>query len=126
MTKLPTPEFRSPCPIASTLDLVGDRWSLVLLRDLANGKRRFSHFLTSPERITTSVLADRLEKLEQAGLIERRLYQPRPKRYEFHLTPTGAGLLPVLQAMARWAQAHVPDRWTAPAAFMEKKPQDIV
>ncbi len=54
------PDPRSGCPIATTLDMIGDRWTLVILRDMINGKSRFSEFLDSPERITTSVLAARL------------------------------------------------------------------
>jgi DNA-binding HxlR family transcriptional regulator len=112
------PDFRSGCPIASTLDLVGDRWSLVIVRDMINGKKRFTEFLASPERITTNVLADRLEKLQSAALIAAQLYQERPKRYEYELTPAGRALLPVLQAICRWAGIHLPDRWIPPASFM--------
>ena len=92
-----TRQFRSGCPIASTLDMVGDRWSLVILRDMLCGKTRFSQFLDSPERITPSVLTDRLTFLEADGLICRKLYSERPKRYEFFVTAKGEALLPVLQ-----------------------------
>ncbi|MGY9107841.1 MAG: winged helix-turn-helix transcriptional regulator, partial [Alphaproteobacteria bacterium] len=67
-------EHRSGCPIASTLDVVGDKWSMVILRDLLTGKRKFGEFLRSPERITTNVLTDRLTRMEANGLIERRAY----------------------------------------------------
>lgn len=116
-----TPDFRSGCPIATTLDLVGDRWTLVLLRDMIMGKSRYSEFLESPERITTNVLADRLSKMEQAGIISRTAYQARPKRYAYTLTDKGRDLQPVAQAMCRWANKHVPDTWVAPDRFM--KPQ---
>ena len=111
---------RSSCPIATTLDLVGDRWTLVILRDLVTGKTRFGEFLDSPERITTNVLADRLARMEAAGLIERRAYQERPPRYECRLTKKGLGLLPVLQEMSRWANRFIPGTWTPPRSFMRR------
>lgn len=114
--------FRSGCPIASTLDLVGDKWSLVLVRDMLNGKKRYSEFLQSPERITTNVLADRLVKLEAAELVIKTLYQQRPKRYEYALTDKGEALLPIVQAMCRWANAFMPDTWIPPQAFMSRAP----
>lgn len=110
--------FRSGCPIATTLDLVGDRWTLVLLRDMLNGKARFSEFLASPERITTNILADRLQKMEAAGLVTKRPYQVRPERYAYALTPKGRGLYPVVREMCRWANTHVPGTWTPPETFM--------
>lgn len=115
--------FRSGCPIASTLDLVGDRWTLVILRDLLNGKSKFSEFLDSPEHITTSVLTDRLAAMERDGLVERSPYQQRPTRHRYALTPRGEALLPVLQSICRWANRHVPGTWTAPPAFMARRPR---
>lgn len=112
---------RSGCPIASTLDLIGDRWSLVVVRDLLNGKSRFGEFLTSPEKITTSVLADRLDKLAAAGVIKARTYQENPPRYEYLLTEKGEAMLPILQEVCRWANRFMPDTWTAPKAFMNRK-----
>lgn len=109
---------RSGCPIATSLDLVGDRWSLVIIRDMILGKRRFGEFLKSPEKITTSVLADRLERMEAAGLVEKRAYQSAPIRYDYHLTEKGAALRPVLQEFCRWANRHVPGTWIPPESFM--------
>ncbi len=114
-------KHRSACPIASTLDVVGDKWSMVILRDLLTGKRRFGQFLTSPERITTNVLADRLARLEGFGLIERRAYSERPPRFEYFLTEKGAGLLPVLQEISRWANTYLPGTWRPPEMFMRMK-----
>ena len=118
--------FRSGCPIASTLELVGDRWTLVLLRDLVNGKRRYKDFLESPERIASNILSARLVAMERQGLIASRLYQQRPKRFEYRLTAKGAALLPVLQDLCRWGEAQLPERWKAPAAFMDKTPEDLI
>jgi DNA-binding HxlR family transcriptional regulator len=118
-------EFRSGCPIASSLDLIGDRWTLVILRDLANGKRRFAEFLDSPEHIATNILTARLAQMEADGLVVSQLYQRRPKRYAYTLTRKGAELMPVLQALARWGQTNLPNRWIAPAKFMKLKPGDL-
>lgn len=116
-------ESRSGCPIATTLDIVGDRWTLIILRDMLNGKKRFSEFLDSPEQITTNVLTDRLVLMEAAGLVEKNPYQLRPKRFEYLLTEKGHGLLPVLQEMCRWANRFMPETWTPPSSFMNRQVQ---
>ena len=113
---------RSGCPIANTLEIVGDRWSLIILRDMVNGKARYSDFLSSPEGITTSVLADRLRKMEGHGLISGKPYQDRPRRLEYALTDKGWGLLPVLQEICKWANLHIADTWIPPQQFMHRKP----
>ena len=118
--------YRSQCPVASALDLLGDKWSLVVVRDATVGKRRFGDFLKSPEGIPTNILADRLKRLEQAGILCKRAYQARPRRYEYLLTRKGAELLPVLQHLARWAHKHIADRWTAPAWFLEGTPETLL
>jgi len=100
--------LRSPCPIAGALDVIGDRWTLLVLRDLLfYDKHRFGEFLESPEKISTNILAERLGRLERAGLIESRRYQTRPAREEYHLTARGHDLLPVLRELIRWGQRHV-------------------
>lgn len=115
-----SPAFRSGCPIASTLDLVGDRWTLVIVRDMVNGKKKYGEFLDSPERITTNVLADRLMKMEAAGLVAKAPYQRRPMRYEYTLTDKGLGLLAVIQEMCRWGNKHLPGTWVPPESFMAR------
>ena len=99
---------RSACPVAGALDLVGDRWTLLLVRDMAAGKRRFGEFLQSPEGIPTNILASRLKALEAAGLVERTPYSTRPPRVEYHLTPAGEDLRGIVEVMAHWGIAHVP------------------
>ncbi len=118
-------EFRSGCPIASTLELIGDRWTLVLLRDLVNGKSRFKEFLESPEGIASNILTARLAAMEEHGLIQSRVYEARPRRYEYRLTRKGAALLPLLQEFCRWGEANIPGRWKAPPAFMRRRPSDL-
>lgn len=111
---------RSGCPIASTLDLVGDKWTLVIVRDLLTGKSQFAQFLDSPEGISTNILAARLRLLEETGLVTRTQYQAQPPRHRYALTPRGDALLPVLQAMCRWGNAHIEKTWTPPDWFMKK------
>ena len=117
--KVLTPD-RSGCPIASTLDLVGDKWSLVIVRDMLNGKARFRDFIDSPEGIPTNILASRLRRMVDAGLVAKRPYQDRPVRHEYALTARGEALLPVLQEMCRWANKFVADTWIPPKSFMER------
>ncbi len=109
---------RSPCPVATTLDVVGDKWSLLIARDMVNGKKRFGEFQASPEGIPSNILAARLKRMEQTGLISRVPYQDRPPRFEYKLTPRGLNLLPVLREMCRWANIEAPGTWPAPEHFM--------
>ena len=117
-----TVTYRSPCPVASALDVVGDKWTLVVLRTIFAGRRRFGALLDIPERISTNILADRLAKLEEFGLISKSRYQRGPDRYEYALTRAGADLLPVLQALADWSTKHIPGRWAQPDWFVGAKP----
>jgi DNA-binding HxlR family transcriptional regulator len=103
------PPFRSQCPVASAMDLLGDKWTLVVLRTIFAGRHRFGELLEAPERIATNILSDRLEKLERYGLLTRTAYQENPLRHAYHLTERGADILPVLQALAAWAGKHIPD-----------------
>ena len=105
--------------------MLGDRWSLVIVRDMATGKAKFGDFLKSPERIPTNILADRLQRLEAFGLIEKRSYQQNPIRFEYRLTKKGADLLPALQAVCQWANHYLPSTWQTPQKFLELKPSDI-
>lgn len=121
MTRSAPSKSRSGCPIATTLDIVGDRWSLVIVRDMIMGKARFGEFLKSPERIATSVLTDRLERLVAVGVVEARAYQDSPTRFEYRLTPMGVAMLPILQEVCRWANRFLPETWPAPESFMTRE-----
>lgn len=101
---------RSECPVSNALDVFGDRWTLVVVRDLALGKTRYGELAAAPEKIPTNILADRLKQLEMFEVIERVAYQERPKRYEYRLTEKGRDLAPVLQAMAEWGRKHTDNR----------------
>ncbi len=117
---------RSGCPIASALELLGDRWTLVVLRDLLTGKRTYKEFLESPEAISTNILADRLRRLDEWGLVERRLYREKPERLAYELTQKGADLLPTLQALCRWGNRYIEDTWRPPTYFMRDSPSELL
>jgi len=102
------PFARSACAIANSLDIVGDKWSLLVVRDLLHGKRTYGELVNSPERIPTNILADRLKRLESAGIIISTPYQQRPVRYAYTLTPKGSALGEVLLAFVRWGKQHIP------------------
>jgi DNA-binding HxlR family transcriptional regulator len=110
--KAPTTEAqrfrRSPCAVACTLDLVGDKWSLLVVRDLLRGKVTYKELQNSLERIPTNILADRLRKMEEAGLITKSVYQEHPVRYIYELTEEGKDLGDVLMAFVRWGKKHIP------------------
>jgi DNA-binding HxlR family transcriptional regulator len=96
------------CPVASTLELLGDRWTLVVVRDLFLGKRRYGEFQESPEGIPTNILAERLKRLESLGIVEKTPYQEHPIRHEYTLTAKGSELLPVIGALREWGLKHIP------------------
>lgn len=93
------------CSIARTLEVIGERWSLLIVRDAFYGVRRFDDF-RQDLGIARNVLSDRLNTLVEQGVFERRQYQERPPRYEYRLTDKGRELLPVILTMMHWG-----DRW---------------
>jgi DNA-binding HxlR family transcriptional regulator len=99
---------RSPCAVACTLDLVGDKWSLLVVRDLLRGNVTYGELQNSPEGIPTNILADRLKRLEEAGLVAKSAYQEHPVRFAYELTEKGKGLREVLLALVRWGKKHIP------------------
>ena len=103
-----TPLDTHPCSIARTLDIAGEWWTPLILRDVAYGLRRFGE-IQEDLAISANVLSDRLDALVSNGLLERREYQLRPSRHEYRLTGKGADLLPALVALMEWG-----DRWTWP------------
>ena len=102
--KGPAPK-RSLCPVACSLDIFGDRWTLLVIRDLFFGRTRFKDFVASPEGIPTNILADRLERLLARGIVEQMPAQDGTKRMAYRLTKKGKTLGPVLKAMRDWGLA---------------------
>jgi DNA-binding HxlR family transcriptional regulator len=98
---------RSGCPISFSLDLVGDRWSLLILRDIAfRDHRYFQDFLNSPEGIASNILADRLDRLERHGIVEKRPDPEDRRRNIYTLGPAGLDLVPVLVDLTIWGANH--------------------
>ena len=105
---------RSDCPISFALDLFGDKWSLLVMRDvLLRGKAHYREFLAAEEGIATNILADRLARLEAAGLLEKTADDPRSGRQAYRATPKGKDLIPLLLEMMLWSVQHNPQT-TAP------------
>jgi len=101
-------DWRSVCPISSALDVIGDKWSLLIIRDLIiHGPRTYSELLKSPEHIATNILAARLDLLVGLKLIQRVKPQASQRNNAFQLTESGAELRPILMALGIWAQVHL-------------------
>ncbi len=98
---------RSHCPVANVLDVFGDKWTLLIVRDLILGKLRYGEFAQSPEGIPSNILANRLKRLEAEGIVAKTPYCEKPVRYQYELTEKGRDLVPILEAMADWAEKHV-------------------
>jgi DNA-binding HxlR family transcriptional regulator len=98
---------RSKCPISSTLDIVGDKWTLLIVRDLMfDGKKTYGEFLRSREKIATNILADRLQVLEANGIVEKKAFPGNKTKNLYELTPKGIDLLPVLFEILLWGDKH--------------------
>jgi DNA-binding HxlR family transcriptional regulator len=98
---------RSDCPLSCTLDIIGDRWSLLIVRDLLFGSSRFGELLNAGEGIPTNILSQRLKHLEQAGIIERH-DSPQPRsRYDYRLTEAGLKLATAVRALAEWGRSEI-------------------
>ena len=95
------------CSIAKPLAVLGERWALLVVRDVSLGRRRFDE-IQSSLGVATNVLSQRLATLTEEGILERRPYSEHPERFEYRLTEKGRELMPVLWALMRWG-----DKWTA-------------
>ncbi|WP_163849311.1 winged helix-turn-helix transcriptional regulator [Pseudooceanicola aestuarii] len=113
------------CPVARGLSVIGDRWTLLVLRDCFMGVRRFEQM---QERlgITRHVLADRLRKLEAAGVLRRELYQRHPPRHEYRLTDRGKAFYPVLVTLIDWANTHVPPPGAPSVTLVSRETRDPI
>ena len=113
----PKPKHRSGCPVSISLELFGDRWSLLIIRDLmVRGYRTFKEFQESGEGIASNILADRLRKLEAGGLITAEVPEADARRVEYRLTERGIDLAPVLLELLIWGARH--ERTAAPCAII--------
>ena len=99
--------YRSSCPLCSVLDILGDKWTLIVVRDIFNGKKTFGELLESPEKISTSVLSDRLQLLEANGIAEHVLSITDKKVKWYYLTDRGIDLFPILYEMVNWSKRNL-------------------
>jgi len=100
-----SPTKPRPCSIAASLKIIGERWTLLAVRELSYGIHRFDQ-IAAYTGATRDILAERLRKLEAAGVVERRQYSEHPPRFEYYLTDAGEELYPILRSLAEWG-----DRW---------------
>jgi DNA-binding HxlR family transcriptional regulator len=115
---------QSGCPVAYGLDVFGDKWTLVVIRDmLMVGKRHYGEFLESPERIASNVLADRLKRLEDAGIVSKETDPGNQSKIIYNLTPKGVELIPLILEIVLWGTKHAPHT-TMPAEFVRKIKKD--
>ena len=98
--------YDQDCPVAESLDLIGERWTLLVIRDLLRGPRRFQELLQLQEGITPAVLSDRLKSLERRAIVTRQFYSDHPPRAEYLLTPKGQELRDVVIALGIWGAKH--------------------
>jgi DNA-binding HxlR family transcriptional regulator len=98
-------EHTRPCAVAAALDIIGEKWSLLVVREVALGVHRFGEIVRNTGA-PRDILTARLRTLEAAGVLERRLYQERPERYEYRLTAAGKELRPILLALSQWGERH--------------------
>ena len=94
------------CPVETTLTLIGDKWKVLILRDLLPGTKRFGELKKSLGSVSQKVLTAQLRDMEECGLIERKVYAEVPPRVEYTLTETGYRLKPILDAMQRWGEQY--------------------
>ena len=112
---------RSECPITNTLDLIGDKWTLLIIRDmLFLNKKSFNEFLESREGIATNILTERLKRLEKNDIIEKQPYLKIPLRYQYTLTRRGKELRPLLMELIRWGNSHIEGTFVPPKKILKK------
>ena len=117
-------KYRSHCPINFAQEIFGDKWSLLIIRDLMfKGKKYYGEFLSSDEKISTNILANRLEKLEIDGLITKVIDHDNNSKYIYTLTQKGVDLLPMLLEMIAWS-AKYDDETGTPKEFIQKLEED--
>ncbi|GAB4045751.1 winged helix-turn-helix transcriptional regulator [Spirosoma litoris] len=102
-------KIRSGCPLSYTLDFFGDKWSLLIVRDMAlNGKSTYGEFLSSEEQIATNILADRLSMLETNGFVTKQVAPDKKSKFVYRLTEKGISLVPVIMEIGLWGSLYNP------------------
>src|SRR6201997_1623242 len=125
--KKPSPDRRSGCPLNASVEMLGDRWSLLIIRDMMLlGSRTYNEFLRSHEKIATNILADRLRRLEADGIITTRPDHADGRKLIYLLTKKGIDLAPVLTEMVLWAAAHEKTENQALVGLMRKDKEKVI
>ena len=106
-SKMKVRDNRSSCPVSTGLEIIGDNWSLVLIRDLFLELTTFTDFMNSPERISSNILTDRINKLQKYNLIEYRLHPNNRKIKQYYLTDAGIDLYPIIYDLIVWSNDHL-------------------
>ena len=106
-SKMKVRDNRSSCPVSTGLEIIGDNWSLVLIRDLFLERTTFTEFMNSPERISSNILTDRINKLQKYNLIEYRLHPNNRKIKQYYLTDAGIDLYPIIYDLIVWSNDHI-------------------
>ena len=101
-----TKEELPACPVATTVNLIGNKWKLLILRDLLAGTRRFGELRKSVGGISQKVLTDNLRSLEEDGMVVRKIYAEVPPRVEYSLSELGESLRPIIEVMKKWGKAY--------------------
>lgn len=115
---------RSDCPINYALESFGDKWTLLIIRDLMfNAKQSFGELLTSPEKISTNILTDRLKSLEATGIISREVCADNRSKCVYSLTAKGRDLLPIMLEITQWSARHY-EGVSTPKAFLKRLDED--
>ena len=105
--KLKIRDNRSGCPISTSLEIIGDNWSLILIRDLFLERTTFTEFMNSPEKISSNILSDRINKLQKYNIIEYRLHPQNRKVKQYYLTKSGIELYPLIYDLIIWSKQHL-------------------
>ena len=100
-------EFRSECPVAKTLDIIGDKWSLLIIRDIVKGKSKYKEFAESAEKIPTNILAERLRTLTERGFLKKTQYSKHSNRFDYKLTEKGIELAKLVRTLRDWGGQHL-------------------
>lgn len=116
---LPRTYDNQVCSVARALEVIGDRWTMLVVRDAFHGVRRFEEF---QERlgVARNVLSDRLSRLVDDGILEKRRYHERPERFDYRLTPKGVDLFPVMVSLMKWGDRHAPNPGGPPVRVLHR------
>ena len=123
--KLKIRDNRSGCPISTSLEIIGDNWSLILIRDLFLERTTFTEFMNSPEKISSNILSDRINKLQKYNIIEYRLHPQNRKVKQYYLTKSGIELYPLIYDLIIWSKQHLDMKYLSISVDWYKKNEKL-